>query len=39
MEKLFMTRAGVPWKVSDTVDMNRWVGFAPVGAQRASARK
>jgi hypothetical protein len=38
MEKLFMTRSGVPWKVSDTVDMNRWVGFAPMGQQRADAR-
>lgn len=26
MEQLFMTRAGVPWKVSDKVDMDRWVG-------------
>jgi LVIVD repeat len=39
MEQLFMTRSGVPWKVTDTVDMKRWVGVAPVGAQRASARK
>ncbi len=38
MEQLFMTRSGVPWKVSDDVDMNRWVGVAPQGAQRA-ARK
>ena len=33
MERLFMTRSGVPWKVSDDVDMDRWVGRAPVGAQ------
>jgi hypothetical protein len=39
MERLFMTRSGVPWKVSDDVDMKRWVGVAPGGAQRASARK
>ncbi len=28
MEKLFLTRSGIPWKVSDAVDMNRWVGRA-----------
>ncbi len=39
MEQLFMTRSGVPWKVSDDVDMNRWVGRTPVGPQRASAKK
>lgn len=39
MERMFMTRSGVPWKVSDEVDMQRWVGLAPVGAQRAAARK
>jgi hypothetical protein len=39
MERLFMTRSGVPWKVSDDVDMNRWVGVAPQGRQRAAARK
>jgi hypothetical protein len=39
MERLFMTRSGVPWKVSDEVDMKRWVGFAPAGPRRASARK
>jgi hypothetical protein len=39
MERMFMTRSGVPWKVTDEVDMKRWVGLAPVGAQRASARK
>ncbi|QFT78676.1 LVIVD repeat protein [Erythrobacter sp. THAF29] len=26
MERLFMTRSGVPWKVSDDVDMNAWIG-------------
>jgi hypothetical protein len=26
MERLFMTRSGVPWKVTDEVDMDRWVG-------------
>jgi hypothetical protein len=26
MERLFLTRSGVPWKVSDAVDMDRWVG-------------
>ncbi len=26
MERLFMTRSGIPWKVSDDVDMKRWVG-------------
>ena len=26
MEKLFLTRAGVPWKVSDIPDMTAWVG-------------
>ena len=36
MERLFMTRSGVPWKVSDDVDMKRWVGVAPAGAQRAA---
>ncbi|WP_017664223.1 hypothetical protein [Porphyrobacter sp. AAP82] len=39
MERMFMTRSGVPWKVTDDVDMKRWVGLAPTGAQRASARK
>ncbi len=39
MERLFMTRSGVPWKVSDDVDMKRWVGVAPVGAQRAAVGK
>ena len=26
MERLFLTRAGVPWKVSDEPDMTAWVG-------------
>ncbi|WP_301750244.1 LVIVD repeat-containing protein [uncultured Erythrobacter sp.] len=39
MERLFMTRSGVPWKVSDDVDMRRWVGVAPTGAQRAAVGK
>ncbi|MGB3471348.1 MAG: hypothetical protein WBA51_11045 [Erythrobacter sp.] len=30
MERLFMTRSGLPWKVSDEVNMDRWVGRAPV---------
>ena len=33
MEKLFLTSKGVPWKVSDTPDMNRWVaGAGPLTA-------
>ncbi|WP_442896942.1 multiheme c-type cytochrome [Erythrobacter sp.] len=36
MEKLFMTRSGVPWKVSDEVDMNRWVG-SEIGPLRRNA--
>jgi hypothetical protein len=39
MERLFMTRSGIPWKVSDEVDMRRWVGLPPVGGDRAAARK
>jgi len=35
MEKLFLTSKGVPWKVSDTPDMNRWVpGAGPVMASQ-----
>lgn len=31
MEKLFLTRSGIPWKVSDEVDMSAWVpGAGPV---------
>ncbi len=26
MERLFMTRSGIPWRVTDTVNMDRWVG-------------
>jgi hypothetical protein len=36
MERMFMTRSGVPWKVSDEVDMRRWVGVAPAGPLRAA---
>jgi hypothetical protein len=33
MEKLFLTSKGVPWKVSDTPDMTRWVpGTGPLAA-------
>jgi hypothetical protein len=33
MERLFLTRGGVPWKVSDAVDMAAWVpGRGPVVA-------
>jgi hypothetical protein len=40
MERLFMTRSGIPWKVSDKVDMGRWVGPVPAApAQRAAIRK
>jgi hypothetical protein len=39
MERLFMTRSGVPWKVTDEVDMKRWVGIAPQGALQAAARR
>ncbi|QDH35696.1 hypothetical protein E2E27_16080 [Porphyrobacter sp. YT40] len=38
MERLFMTRAGVPWKVSDAIDMGRWVGLPPPQGQRAARR-
>jgi hypothetical protein len=37
MERLFLTRSGAPWKVTDEVDMGRWVGrepTAPVNAGR-----
>lgn len=39
MERLFMTRSGVPWKVTDEVDMKRWVGIAPPTPLRADARR
>jgi hypothetical protein len=34
MERLFMTRSGVPWKVSDEVNMSRWVGLPPPGGRQ-----
>ena len=35
MERLFLTRSGVPWKVSDEVDMASWVpGSGPAVASR-----
>ncbi|BBI20003.1 hypothetical protein EKJ_08500 [Qipengyuania flava] len=34
MEKLFLTRAGVPWKVSDIPDMTAWVGGRGPGLDR-----
>jgi hypothetical protein len=37
MERLFLTRTGVPWKVSDEVDMSRWVGIAPPSVLQAAA--
>jgi hypothetical protein len=39
MERLFLTRTGVPWKVSDEVDMSRWVGSAPPSVLQAAARR
>ncbi|MBI1403385.1 MAG: hypothetical protein GC147_09240 [Porphyrobacter sp.] len=39
MERLFMTRSGVPWKVSDAVDMSRWVGVAPQTPLRSAAAR
>jgi hypothetical protein len=39
MERLFMTRAGVPWKVSDEVNMNRWIGGVPPPAPRQTAAR
>ena len=39
MERLFMTRAGVPWKVSDEVNMSRWIGrLPPPASQQRAAR-
>ncbi|BDI61777.1 hypothetical protein [Qipengyuania nanhaisediminis] len=35
MERLFLTRSGVPWRVSDEVEMDRWVGPA-VAPQRGN---
>ena len=37
MEKLFLTRRGVPFKVSDEVDMSAWLPEAP--AQYRSATR
>nr|WP_298929881.1 hypothetical protein [uncultured Erythrobacter sp.] len=43
MEKLFMTRSGIPWKVSDDVDMNAWMGAnldsAPQNARKNARRR
>jgi hypothetical protein len=39
MERLFMTRSGVPWKVSDKVDMQRWVGREGEPALRNARRR
>ncbi|MEP3421676.1 MAG: hypothetical protein ABJN35_08080 [Erythrobacter sp.] len=36
MERLFMTRSGVPWRVTDEIDMDRWVGRG-VGPARRNA--
>ncbi len=36
MERLFMTRSGIPWRVTDEVDMDRWVGRG-VGPLRRNA--
>jgi len=36
MEKLFLTRSGVPWKVSDKPDMSAWIGGGG-SLRRASA--
>jgi hypothetical protein len=38
MERLFMTRSGVPWKVSDEVNMSRWVGLPPPGGRQAGRK-
>ena len=39
MERLFLTRAGVPWKVSDKPDMTAWVpGAGPVVGRRVPGR-
>ncbi|MEM7690163.1 MAG: hypothetical protein AAF291_14185 [Pseudomonadota bacterium] len=39
MEKLFMTRSGAPWKVTDEADMSRWVGRKPAGPTNARRRE
>jgi hypothetical protein len=33
-----MTRSGVPWKVSDEVEMQRWVGLPPPGGRQAGRK-
>ncbi|MFZ9395512.1 MAG: hypothetical protein ACO25F_05550 [Erythrobacter sp.] len=38
MERLFLTRAGVPWKVSDKPDMGAWVGGRGPLAYRGSRK-
>lgn len=39
MERLFLTRAGIPWKVSDEADMKAWVpGAGPMMARRVPGR-
>ncbi|MEO1489927.1 MAG: hypothetical protein AAFR88_10900, partial [Pseudomonadota bacterium] len=38
MERLFTTRSGVPWKVSDAVDMSRWVGREASEPDAAASR-
>jgi len=37
MERLFITRSGIPWKVSDEVDMGSWVGREAAIPRRARA--
>ncbi|QYJ07780.1 multiheme c-type cytochrome [Qipengyuania flava] len=37
MERLFLTRAGVPWKVSDEPDMSAWVGGSGPWLDRSRA--
>ncbi|MEP2180470.1 MAG: hypothetical protein ABJI04_11090, partial [Marinomonas sp.] len=36
MERLFLTRAGVPWKVSDKPDMRAWQGMGSDALRRAA---
>ena len=37
MERMFLTRAGVPWKVSDRPNMNAWIGGRGLPARRSAA--
>jgi len=39
MERLFLTRSGIPWKVSDEADMTSWVGarISPPAAAKGSS--